>query len=59
MDELKFIISEIQILIAVRDALEVNIKELKIIDILMHDIMESIEAVLYDDCERYNAERSE
>ena len=59
MNKPKFIISEIQILIAVQDALEVNIKESKIVDILMHDIENEIETVLHDDCEVYKAERSE
>jgi hypothetical protein len=52
----KFIISEKQILNAVKYALEVNIKEKKIVDILMHNIVDEIETVLYDDCEKYKAE---
>ena len=55
MNELKFIISEKQIISAVRYALELNIQESKIVDILMHDIEDEIEIVLYDDCEEYKA----
>ena len=55
MNEPKFIISEKQILSAVKYALELNIKEKKIVDILMHDIDYEIETVLYDDCEEYKA----
>jgi hypothetical protein len=47
----KFIITENQILDAVRYALELNIQESKIVDILMHDVEDEIEIVLYDDCE--------
>ena len=56
MDETKFIISEKQILNAVKYALELNIQEQKIVDILMHDVEDEIETVLYDDCEIYRAE---
>lgn len=56
MNETKFIISEKQILNAVRYALELNIQEQRIVDILMHDIEDEIETVLYDDCEEYKAE---
>lgn len=56
MTETKFIISEKQILNAVKYALELNIQEQKIVDILMHDIGDEIETVLYDDCEEYKAE---
>lgn len=56
MSEPKFIISEKQILNAVKYALELNIKEQKIVDILMYDIGYEIETVLYDDCEEYTAE---
>ena len=59
MNEPKFIISEKQILSAVKYALELNIKEKKIVDILMHDIEYEIETVLYDDCEEYNTESEE
>lgn len=55
----KFIISEKQIISAVKYALELNIQESKIVDILMHDVENEIETVLYDDCEEYKAERSE
>ena len=56
MSEPKFIISEKQILDAVKYALELNIQEQRIVDILMHDISDEIETVLYDDCEEYKAE---
>lgn len=56
MKEPKFIISEKQILNAVKYALELNIQEQKIVDILMHDVEDEIETVLYDDCEEYKAE---
>lgn len=56
MSESKFIISEKQILNAVKYALELNIQEQKIVDILMHDVEDEIETVLYDDCEEYTAE---
>lgn len=51
MNESKFIISEKQILNAVKYALELNIQNRKIVDILMHDVEDEIETVLYDDCE--------
>ena len=53
MSETKFIISEKQILNAVKYALELNIQEQRIVDILMHDVAEEMETVLYDDCEEY------
>lgn len=56
MSETKFIVSEKQILNAVKYALELNIQESKIVDILMHDVEDEIETVLYDDCEEYKAE---
>jgi len=56
MNEPKFIISEKQILNAVKYALELNIQEQRIVDILMHDVEDEIETVLYDDCEEYKAE---
>ena len=56
MNEPKFIISEKQILNAVKYALELNIQEQRIVDILMHDIEDEIETVLYDDCEEVQAE---
>lgn len=56
MSEPKFIISEKQILNAVKYALELNIQEQRIVDILMHDIEDEIETVLYDDCEEVQAE---
>ena len=56
MNEPKFIISEKQILDGVKYALKQNIKEQKIVDILMHDIECEIEIVLYDDCEEYKTE---
>ena len=59
MSEPKFIISEKQILSAVKYALELNIQEKKIVDILMHDIEYEIETVLYDDCEEVQAESEE
>ena len=57
--ELKFIISEKQILNSIKYALELNIQEQRIVDILMHDIEDEIETVLYDDCEEYKAECEE
>ena len=59
MNEPKFIISEKQILNAVKYALELNIQEQRIVDILMHDIEDEIETVLYDDCEEVQAESEE
>lgn len=59
MNETKFIISEKQILNAVKYALELNIQEQRIVDILMHDVEDEIEIVLYDDCEEYRAESEE
>lgn len=56
MNESKFIISEKQILNAVKYALELNIQEQRIVDILMHDVEDEIETVLYDDCEEVKAE---
>lgn len=56
MSETKFIVSEKQILNAVKYALELNIQEQSIVDILMHDIEDKLEMVLYDDCEEYKAE---
>ena len=55
----KFIISEKQILSAVKYALELNIQEKRIVDILLHDIEDEIETVLCDDCEEYKAESEE
>ena len=52
----KFIISEKQIISAVKYALELNIQEKRIVDILMHDIADEIDTVLYDDCEEYKTE---
>lgn len=51
MNEPKFIITERQILNAVKYALELSIQESRIVDIFMHDIEDEIETVLYDDCE--------
>jgi hypothetical protein len=51
MNEPKFIITEKQILNAVKYALELNIQESRIVDILMHDVEDEIETVLYDDCD--------
>ena len=59
MNETKFIIGEKQILNGVKHALEINIQEQRIVDILMHDIENEIETVLYDDCEEYKAESEE
>ena len=59
MSEARFIISEKQILNAVKYALELNIQEQRIVDILMHDIEDEIETVLYDDCEEYKEESEE
>lgn len=59
MSETKFIISEKQILNAVKYALELNIQEQRIVDILMQDVEGKIEMVLYDDCEEYKTEGSE
>lgn len=53
MNKTKFIITEKQILNAVKYALELNIQHPKIIDILMYAIENEIETVLYDDCEEY------
>ena len=55
----KFIISEKQIISAVKFALELNIQEQRIVDIIMHDVEDEIETVLYDDCEEYKAESEE
>lgn len=52
MSEIKFIITEREIINAVKCAIEFNIKEQKIVDILMRDVAEEIETVLYDDCEQ-------
>ena len=59
MNEPKFIITEKQILNAVKYALELNIQEQRIVDILMHDVENEIETVLCDDCEEYKAESEE
>lgn len=56
MNTPKFIISEKQILKAVKYALELNIQEQRIVDILMHDVEDEIETVLYDDCEEVQEE---
>ena len=56
MNEPKFIITEKQILNAVKYALELNIQKSKIVDILMHDVKDEIETVLYDDCEEAESE---
>lgn len=59
MSETKFIITEKQILNAVKYALELNIQESRIVDILMNDVGDEIEMVLYDDCEEYESESEE
>ena len=59
MDERKFIITEKQILNAIKYALELNIQEQKIVDILMHDVEDEIETVLYDDCEEWEAKNEQ
>ena len=59
MSETKFIISEKQILQAVKYALELNIQEQRIVDILMHDVEDEMETVLYDDCEEYKESEEE
>lgn len=59
MSETKFIISEKQILKAVKYALELNIQEQRIVDILMHDVENEMETVLYDDCEEYKESEEE
>lgn len=51
---IKFIISENKILNAVKYALELSIQEQRIVDILMHDVEDEIEAVLYSECEEVN-----
>ena len=56
MNEPKFIVSEKQIIKAVKYALELNINEMKIVDILMDDVKDEIETVLYDDCEEIQNE---
>ena len=48
----KYIVTEQQMVKAVRYALELNIKDSGIIDLLMIDVIEEIETVLEDDCER-------
>ena len=59
MNEPKFIVSKKQILNAVKYALELNIQEQRIVDILMHDIEDEIETVLYDDCEEVQGREEE
>lgn len=59
MNETKYIITEKQILNAVKHALELNIQESRIVDILMHDVEDEIEIVLYDDCDVYKADKGE
>lgn len=51
MNEPKYIVTEKQILDAVRYALELNKGKSKIVDILMHDVKYAVETVLQDDCE--------
>lgn len=55
--EPKYIVTENQILNTVKYALELNILESKIVDILMHDIEEEIEITLCDDCEEYKGRK--
>ena len=47
----KFIVTEKQMRDAVRYGLELNIQEQRIVDILIHDIEDEIETVLYGDCD--------
>lgn len=56
MKEQQFIISEEQILDAVKYALKSNIKEHRIVDILMQDVKYIIEKVLPDECEKVQIE---
>lgn len=50
MSEIKFIITEREIINSVKCAVEFNIREQRIVDILMRDITEELEVVLYDEC---------
>ena len=56
MNEQKFIISEKQILNGVKYALELNLRDRRIVDILMRYIEDEIETVLHDDCEECKAD---
>ena len=56
MSETKFIVTRKQIRNAVKYALELNIQEQRIVDILLHDIEDELDTVLYDDCEEYKPE---
>lgn len=53
MSETRFIVTEKQILESVKFALELNIQEQRIVDILMHDIKNEIETQLEFYCEEY------
>ena len=56
MSQPKFIVSKKQILKGVKYALELNIQEQRIVDILMRDVEDEIDMVLYADCEEYKVE---
>lgn len=56
MSEPKFIISEKQILDGVKYALELNMRDQRIVDILMRYITDEIKSVLHDDCKEYKVE---
>ena len=51
MSASKFIVSQNQILDAVEYALELNIQNQRILNILMQDVTKEVETVLNDDCE--------
>lgn len=53
MSETRFIVTERQILDSVKFALELNIQEQRIVDILMHDVENEIETSLEFYCEEY------
>lgn len=59
MSETKFIVTRKQILDAVKYALELDIQEQRIVDILLYDIDDELDTVLHDDCEEYKAESEE
>ncbi len=59
MSEIRFIATEKQILESVKFALELNIQEQRIVDILMHDIENEIGTQLEFYCEEYKESEEE
>ena len=56
MDKTKYIVSEEDILGAVKYALKLNILDERLVKILMNDVAYEIETLLYENCNVYKVE---